>query len=197
MGSRVSARGKTGNRFPQNQLKFCKETADLVYMKIQDLKQKRNAVQMSNTVFPGFVSTLFLGQKKDGDTHPIINLTELNQHLVYEHFKIEGIHLLQDLLIRNNFMVKIDLNDACLTVPIWGNHWKFLRFQLGVESLEFISLPFGVSVAPRISTKLMKTPMRLLRRLGCWLIVYLDDILLMNQSAEGLKKIKIWQFIFW
>ena len=53
---------------------------------------------MSNTAFPGFVSTIFLVQKKDGGTRPIINLRELNQHLVYEHFKMEGIHLLQDLL---------------------------------------------------------------------------------------------------
>ena len=143
---------------------------------------------MSNTAFPGFVSTIFLVQKKDGGTRPIINLRELNQHLVYEHFKMEGIHLLQDLLIRNDFLVKIDLKDAYLTVPIWENHRKFLRFQWGHETLEFSSLPFGVSVAPRIFTKLMKTPMGLLRRLGCRLIVYLDDILLMNQSAEGLKK---------
>ena len=91
-------------------------------------------------------------------------------------------------LIRNDFLVKIDLKDAYLTVPIWENHRKFLRFQWGHETLEFSSLPFGVSVAPRIFTKLMKTPIGLLRRLGCRLIVYLDDILLMNQSAEGLKK---------
>ena len=84
---------------------------------------------MSNPAFPGFVSTIFLVQKKDGGTRPIINLRELNQHLVYEHFKMEGMHLLQDLLIRNDFLVKIDLKDANLTVPIWENHRKFLRFQ--------------------------------------------------------------------
>ena len=58
-------------RFPPNQLKFCKEPAALVHMEIQDLKQKY-AVQMSNTAFPGFVSTLFLVQKKDWGTRLII-----------------------------------------------------------------------------------------------------------------------------
>ncbi|XP_071137063.1 uncharacterized protein [Mytilus edulis] len=50
--------------------------------------------------------------------------------------------------------------------------------------MEFRSLPFGIAVAPRIFTKLMKVPMTLLRRLGVRLIVYLDDILIMNQSNQ-------------
>ena len=54
---------------------------------------------------------------------------------------MKGIYLLQDLSIRNDFLVKIDPKDAYLTVPIWENHREFLRFQWGVETLEFSSLP--------------------------------------------------------
>ncbi|CAC5420424.1 unnamed protein product [Mytilus coruscus] len=50
--------------------------------------------------------------------------------------------------------------------------------------MAFRSLPFGIAVAPRIFTKLMKVPMALLRCLGVRLIVYLDDILIMNQSNQ-------------
>ncbi|CAG2257403.1 unnamed protein product [Mytilus edulis] len=106
--------------------------------------------------------------------------------LRYEHYqiKMEGIHLLKDLLLKNDWMVKIDLTDAYLTLQIAKEHRKYLRFFWQGKIMEFRSLPFGIAVAPRIFTKLMKVPMTLLRRLGVRLIVYLDDILIMNQSNQ-------------
>ena len=57
-----------------------------------------------------------------------MNLKPLNQFLVYEHFKMEGVHMLRDLLREGDYLVKIDLKDAYLTVPIWKGHQKYLRF---------------------------------------------------------------------
>jgi len=51
--------------------------------------------------------------------------------------------------------------------------------------MEFRSLPFGIAIAPRIFTRLMKVPIDLLRRLGIRLIIYLDDIL-MSQSRQDI-----------
>ena len=53
--------------------------------------------------------------------------------------------------------------------------------------MEFTSLPFGIAITPRVFTKIMKVPMSVLRRHGIRLVVYLDDILLMNQSLYGIK----------
>jgi hypothetical protein len=57
----------------------------------------------------GFVSNIFLVLKKDGSQRPVINLKKLNEYVQTEHFKIEGIHVLKDLLKAGDFMVKIDL----------------------------------------------------------------------------------------
>ena len=54
-----------------------------------------------NMVKPGsgqFLSSLFLVPKRDGNSRPVLNLKELNVFLKYDHFKMEGIHLLRDLL---------------------------------------------------------------------------------------------------
>ncbi|CAB4003828.1 Hypothetical predicted protein, partial [Paramuricea clavata] len=81
----------------------------------------------------------------------------LNQFLGYEHFKMEGIHMLRDLLKKGDFFVKIDLKDAYLTVPIWKNHQKYLQFLWKDTMLEFAyAFPFGLAIAPRVFTKLMK-----------------------------------------
>ena len=66
----------------------------------------------------GFVNSVFLVPKKGGGQRPVVNLRPLNQFIPYEHFKIEGIHMLRDLLRKGDFMVKIELKDAYFTVPV-------------------------------------------------------------------------------
>ena len=59
-----------------------------------------------------FISNLFLVPKLDGKSRPVINLKDLNTFLQYDHFKMEGIHLLRDLLQPHDWLGKIDLKDA-------------------------------------------------------------------------------------
>jgi hypothetical protein len=127
---------------------------------------------------------IFVVPWKDGGNRPVVNLKPLNQFLGYEHFKMEGIHLLRDLLKKGDFLVKIDLKDAYLTVPIWKNHQKYLRFLWKDTMLEFACLPFGLATAPRVFTKLMKPVVGALRQRGIRLIIYLDDILIKAESHD-------------
>ena len=50
----------------------------------------------------GFVSNLFVIPKKGDGQRPAFNLRQLNHFIKYEHFKMEGIHMLRDLLKPNN-----------------------------------------------------------------------------------------------
>ena len=135
-------------------------------------------------VTEGFISSLFVVAKKDRGNRPVVNLNPLDQYITYEHFKMEGIHMLRDLLKLGDWLVKIDLKDAYLTVPIWINPQKYLRFLWKDNMLEFACLPFGLASAPRVFTKLMKPAVALLRQQGIRLIIYLDDILIMAESSD-------------
>ena len=53
-------------------------------------------------------------------------------------------------------MITMDLKDAYLSVPIHADHSKYLRFEWESELWEFTCLPFGLSSAPRVFTKVMK-----------------------------------------
>ena len=92
--------------------------------------------------------------------------------------------MLRDLLREGDYLVKIDLKDAYLTVPIWKGHQKYLRFLWKDTMLEFACLPFGLATAPRVFTKLMKPVVAMLRQRGVRLIIYLDDILIMAESED-------------
>ena len=53
---------------------------------------------------------------------------------------------------------------------------------------QFSCLPFGLGPAPPHFTKLLKPVVALLRRLGLRLVIYLDDIIVFNQTREGILR---------
>ena len=143
----------------------------------------KGAVELA-PVKSGFFSPMFVIPKKDGGARPIINLKRLNSHLRIQHFKMENILCLRDLLKRGDFMVKLDLKDAYLTIPIHANHRRLLRFMCRGKAYQFCSLPFGLATAPRVFTKVMKPALSALRAQGIRLISYLDDMLIMSSTQS-------------
>lgn len=59
---------------------------------------------------------------------------------------------------------------------------KYLRFQWREKIYEFSVLPFGLSTAPFIFTKIIRPVVSMLRRKGYQSVVYLDDFLLLSPS---------------
>ena len=108
--------------------------------------------------------------------------------LVLDHFKMESLTSLKDVLTHGDYMCKIDLKDAYISVPLAESSCKFVRFTWAGELYEFKCLCFGLGQAPRCFTTLLKVPIALLRRLGMKLAIYLDDILLMGSSLEEVKQ---------
>lgn len=164
-------------------LPFSEEETLAMDNEIKSLQDK-GAIHQASLSDPGFVSSLFMVPKKGGGQRPVINLKALNNFVEYSHFKMEGIHMLRDLLRKDDFMVKLDLKDAYFTVPVWINHQKYLRFLWKGTMWEFACLPFGLASAPRVFTKIMKPVIGMLRKMGVRLIVYLDDILIMAESKQ-------------
>ena len=167
---------------PPHQVSQTEQTKQLINLEIQGMLAK-GAVQLvpPSQAGQGFLSTLFLVPKKGGGQRPVVNLRPLNHFLPYEHFKLEGIHMLRDLLRKGDYLIKIDLKDA---FPLSQEHQKFIRFLWEETLYEFTCLPFGLAIAPRVFTKVLKPAVAWLRQLGIRLIIYLDDILILAPSKE-------------
>ena len=131
-----------------------------------------------------FESRVFLVPKKDGGRRPVMNLKPLNRFVHTEHFKMEGIHVLKDLLKAGDWMVKVDLKDAYFMLPIREEDRAFLKFSFQDRTYQFNCLPFGLACAPWVFTKTLKPVAALLRQLGVRFIVYIDNILILAESKE-------------
>ena len=145
---------------------------------------RKQAIALVAPVAGQFLSHVFTVPKKDGSQRLVVNLRPLNHFVQKHHFKMEGAGMLRDLLQRNDWLVSIDLKDVYLSIQIAEKDRKFLRFLWKEQTYEFRCLPFGLSSAPRVFTKLLKPVMALLRRQGIRTIIFLDDLLVMGQSKE-------------
>ena len=134
-----------------------------------------------------FISTVFLGEKKDGTFRMILNLKDFNKWVNYNHFKMDSIQTCVQLMKPYCYLGSIDLKDAYFSIPIHKDHQKYLKFCWKNTLYQFTCLPQGLACAPRLFTKLMKPVFASLRERGHLSSGYLDDSLLVGYSYAECK----------
>ena len=157
---------------------------------IQSLISK-GAISVVDPCPQQFISTLFLVEKGpgSGEFRPVINLKALNRFLPKEKFKMEGLHTARSLQRKGDYMMKLDLKDAYYAVPIHPESRKYLRFQFKGTIYEFCCLPFGLSLAPRVFTRILRPFVAKLRTEGIRTVIYLDDLLLIHHQKDTLRSL--------
>lgn len=135
-----------------------------------------------------WVSNIFLRPKTNGKFRMILDLTELNKLIRYEHFKMFNLKTALDLIEPGMWMASADLTDAYYTVSISKHHRKYLRFRHGNMLLEYQVLPNGLSPGPRIFTKLLKPIYARLGELGHIGFPYLDDSFVIGKTKSDCQK---------
>ena len=114
----------------------------------------------------------------------MLNLKKLNTFIVTDHFKMEDIRTATKLMPERGYMASLDLKDAYFFIPIHKSSRKYLRFQWKGQIYEWTCVPFGLSLAPWLYTKIMKSVANFLREKGLLSVVYLDDWLCFGRTEE-------------
>lgn len=77
-------------------------------------------------------------------------------------------------------------------MPIFPGHRKFLRFCYQGRHYQYRALPFGLSSALRVLTKIMASLMALLRPFPVRISFYLDDLLVLSSShSQGNSDVQV------
>ena len=111
-------------------------------------------------------------------------------HVFKQKFKCEGLHTIRDVFSKHSFVFSFDLTSGYYHVDIFAEHRAFLAFSwdfgTGVARYsQFTVLPFDLSSAPFIFTKLLKPLETLWRSHGIPVAISFDDGVGAGQSAEG------------
>ena len=72
-------------------------------------------------------------------------------------------------------MVALHLQIAYFHIPVLQVHQRYLRFTMGQEHFQFAVLPFGLTSAPLVFTKVMAVVAAHLQRSGVPVFPYFDD----------------------
>ena len=110
---------------------------------------------------------------------------------------METTRSIREAIRPNDWAVSIDLKDAYLHVPIHPNSRRYMRFSFGGVIYQFRVLPFGISTAPFLFTKLMAVVASAIRRQGTAVLQYFDDWLLhqLQKSVLLNNLVGAWEII--
>ncbi|MCP4143312.1 MAG: hypothetical protein GY755_23990, partial [Chloroflexi bacterium] len=121
--------------------------------------------------------------KKNGKKRPIIDLSILNLHLDFPSFKMETVAVIAKAISTDLWACSIDIQDAYFHVPMNWEFHKFLAFKIENRIFVFQYLPFGLSPAPWVFTRIIKPIKSKLHTLMILIFSYLDDFILFAENA--------------
>ncbi len=136
----------------------------------------------------GFYSPYFIVPKKGSGLRPILDLRVLNRALHKLPFGMLTQRRIFQCIRPFDWFAAIDLKDAYFHVSILPRHRPFLRFAFKGRAYQYKALPFGLSLSPRVFTKVVEAALVPLREAGIRILNYLDDWLILAQSRALLCK---------
>jgi len=170
---------------------FSEQDNSIIDSLIAELNEK-GAIVATEFAEVKFVSKIFIVTKASGGHRLILNLKDLNEFIVKEHFKMEDYRSVCNIISNNCFMGVLDLKDAYHLIPVYDRHQYYLCFRWRDKYYRYTCVPFGLSCAPRLFTKIMKPVLGYLRAQNLESVGFLDDFLLKaNDSNSCNNNIKI------
>ena len=110
---------------------------------------------------PRIINPLSVSIQRGGKKRLIIDLRHVNHHIFKSKFRCEDISITKEVLKPGDFMFSFDLKSGYHHVDIFKDHQKFLAFSWtysdgSTKYFQLTVLPFGLSSAPYIFTKLVE-----------------------------------------
>ena len=132
-----------------------------------------------------FISHIFPVPKKlPGEYRIIFDLTELNHFVRKEHFKMDSISDIMEMIKPGDYFTSIDLTDAYYCIAMHLLSLPYLTFIFLNVYYQFTCLPQGLSSAPRIFTKVLRVVLAFLRFRGIRIAAWIDDTLIAASSRS-------------
>lgn len=137
-------------------------------------ENNRNSVPCLHYASPLSVSCLNPNKKR-----LILDLSILNKYVKTQHFKIDDWKIGLQFFSPDALLFSFDLKSGYHHIQIAPEHYKYLGFSWCIEGklryFVFSVLPFGLSSAPFIFTKILKPLVSHWRSCGILVALYLDD----------------------
>ena len=153
--------------------------AQFVEDAINELCQSGRVVECQER--PGVVNPLSVSVQASGKKRLILDLRYVNKFLFKQSVKYEDWKIAMSYFSPDSYMFTFDLKSGYHHIEIYPEHQTYLGFawEFGNSNItkyyKFTVLPFGLSTAPYIFTKMLKPLQKHWRYQGICLALFLDD----------------------
>ena len=131
---------------------------------------------------PDIVNPLSVSVQLSGKKRLILDLRHVSLYVFKRKFRCEGISVAIQIFSKGYYLFKFDLKSGYHHVEIFPEHRKYLAFSWDfddgvVKYFQFTVLPFGLSSAPYLFTKLLKPILTSWRCKGIPMAIFLTMVL--------------------
>ena len=129
---------------------------------------------------PAIVNPLPVSNQSSGKKTLILDLRHVNLYIFNQKFKCEDLKVALKVLSKGFYLFKFDLKSDYHHVEIFPDHRSFLAFSWDfgngiLKHFQFAVLPFGLSSAPYLFTKLLRPAITSWRCKGIPMAIFLHD----------------------
>lgn len=160
-----------------NNNKTALDNKEFVSKTLQDLLKSGSVLEVP--FVPIVVNPLSVNTRASGKQRLILDLRHVNEFILKEHVKFEDWREFHKLIQPGGFLFKFDLKKGYHHVDIDVEHQLYLGFSWNVNNVKkyfvFTVLPFGLSSAPGLFTKLLRPLISVWHGQGINIAVFLDD----------------------
>ena len=88
---------------------------------------KKEVIKEYDRANGDFISTVFTKKKKDGGMRTILNLKQLIKYVTCQHFKMESLSDVSNIIQPNCWMPSVNSKDTFYTIPIHNSYQKHFK----------------------------------------------------------------------
>ena len=140
--------------------------------------EKRGLILRCSKI-PYVVNSLTVAVQNNGKKRLILDLRLINKHVWKQCVKFEDINVALNFVFKECWMIKFDIHSAYHHINICNEHTEMLGFSWNFEGqivyFNFLVLPFGLSSAVYIFTKVVRPLFKKWRSECKRVLMYLDD----------------------
>lgn len=178
------------SRVRLNNNKSALDNSDFVHTAISELLENHSVVE--TPFIPHVVNPLSVSVQSSGKKRLILDLRHVNLCVWKQKFKFEDWRALLDYVEKDYFLFSFDLKSGYHHIEILPEHQTFLGFSWTSGNTTkyycFTVLPFGLTSAPFVFTKVLRPLVKFWRYNGVKIVLYLDDGCGTCQTLNGAKE---------
>ena len=174
--------------------KSANDNNDFVVAAINELLVIDSVREVSE--IPHVVNPLTVSVNHKGKKRLVLDLRHVNPHLWKDRIKFDDWRVANDYLAKNGYMYSFDFKSGYHHIEINSEFQTYLGFSWVINGKKryfvFNVLPFGLSTAGHVFTKVVRCLVKRWRSLSIKIVVYLDDGLGVEETKQlALEKSKI------